>query len=64
MSTKPQVFNPFGGDAAASQASNAEAKKLPYKTTGVSARDSVRKTLFDTFKNEGHSEADSALACE
>mmetsp|Transcript_17073 Transcript_17073/g.21581 ORF Transcript_17073/g.21581 Transcript_17073/m.21581 type:complete len:97 (+) Transcript_17073:44-334(+) len=67
MSNQPTVFNPFGGDSsanvAASQASTTT-KKQPYKTTGVSARDMVRKTLYETFTSEGHSEAESVQVCE
>ena len=68
MSAKPKVFNPFGGSADGAQnaasSSNKEAEKKPYPTTGVSARDQVRKMVFETFTAEGHNEADAAKASE
>ena len=65
MSNKPKVFNPFGDSSANVAASQASAnKKQVYKTTGVSARDMVRKTLYETFTGEGHGEAESAKICD
>jgi len=66
MTAKPKVFNPFGDDAtnAGAQSTAKESEKKPYETTGVSARDQVRKMLFETFVSEGHDEAESAMASE
>ena len=49
----------FPGTADAS-AKAKEVEKKPYDTTGVSARDTVRKMLFDTFTAENHSTNEAA----
>lgn len=42
-----------------------EEETKPYEVTGVSARDQVRKMLFEAFTAEGdHSETECAAAVE
>lgn len=60
------MFNPFGGEDTAEATKPKQAENKPYATTGVSARDNVRKMLFETFIQESgdHSEKDAARAAE
>ena len=66
MSKKATIFNPAALNGGASDAKDsAGAKpKAPYETTGVSARDSTRKMLYDTFVAEGHDgKSEAAIIC-
>ena len=62
--SKPKMFNPFGGGDTAADNKPKEAAKKPYETTGDKARDSVRKTIFDAFIQEGSEESVSARVAE
>ena len=66
MSQAPTMFNPaaFAGTATEASAKTKEVEKKPYKTTGISSRDSVRKMLFEAFTAEGTSNEEAATACE